>query len=141
MLQPCIANVYKKRFFFVNVCFTTLLDATGTAAVPNACTQIGPFNSLWLRLSDPIDPSAASAIEHQAAVFTTGALYVTFDEWSSQPLVLTALRSSGFKFHAHHTTTKEQVYYKWCRAGDDKVPRPATSIEGACYVCPSFEFL
>ena len=67
--------------------------------------------------------------------FATGALYVAFDEWSSHPVVQTTLRSCGFKFYAHKEATNELVYYKWCRGGVDKVPKPATSIEGACCVC------
>jgi hypothetical protein len=75
----------------------TLINAT--AAARTQCYQRAPSAAALhcKRLQktfffDPIiDPSAASAIEHQAAVFTTGALYVTFDEWSSQSLVLTAL--------------------------------------------------
>jgi hypothetical protein len=97
-----------------------LLDATGNV-VPNACAQIGPHHSLWLRVSDPCSPDIAAAITHQASTFTSGALYVTFDEWRSHPLLLNALRHSGFKFHAHSKALQsggmcELVYYKWCSA-------------------------
>ena len=114
--------------------FDPLIDATGTE-ITNACTQSGPYGSLWIRLHDPSDPRAAAAIQHHSAVFSTGALYVVFDEWSSHPVVQTTLRSCGFKFYAHKEATNELVYYKWCRGGVDKVPKPATSIEGACCVC------
>ena len=111
--------------------FDPLLDATGTE-VTNACTQSGPYKSLWIRLQDTSDPRAAAAIQHHSAVFATGALYVVFDEWSSHPVVQTMLQSCGFKFYAHKEATNELVYYKWCGGGVDKVPKPATSIEGAC---------
>jgi hypothetical protein len=107
-----------------------LLDATGTE-VANACTQIGPYRSLWIHLDDPSDPRAAAAIQHHSAFFATGALYVVFDEWSSHLVLQTTLRSCGFKFYAHKEATNELVYYKWCRGGVDKVPKTATSIEGA----------
>ncbi len=94
-----------------------LLDATGNV-VPNACSQIGPHHSLWLRISETSSPAAAAAVAHTAANFTSGALYVAFDEWSSHPVLLNALRASGFKFHAHCEASQpggvsELVYYKW----------------------------
>jgi hypothetical protein len=93
--------------------------------------QSGPYDSVWIRVSDPSSARVAAAIQHHSAVASEGALYVAFDEWSVHRVISEVLKSCGFKFHAHKDDSSEFVYYKWRGAGVDKVPKTATSIEGA----------